>query len=219
MKDTHKLKLGRKFDVFEFPEYTETVQTYYDKDANKFRAEYKGELLSEESPKLLRAALLTLIKGQVSVVWLPVIEVEFSPMLDVFVHGERRERVFQTADREGDSERRMIELSVRRYYVAKRPNGTWVRVPWGSGESTRLTTMESFHVNGDKLPYFHDMGRNRKAYLPYAEERWRKLLWLADDINRFNGALGKLIRLGFDTVSDEIPPFDVVVQTMRRTVP
>lgn len=189
-------------DFYEHPKFKIRIPISLDKDGGTFCATYGQETFRNTELQRLKDALFAYIQSTTSLEWLPIIQVAVSgssrTITDVINDEMHDDETYQRK-----FEHIMGELSIdaERYWIAKRPNGSWMKCEtWDSRDwdaegleadsaflasgDRRMNATDFYEANNNKdfaLPF--SVGSHREGtryFLPYDENLWNALNVIGD---------------------------------------
>jgi hypothetical protein len=152
------------------------IEIEYFLEGEKFVATVFGEKLSEPNASILKHKITEMIDCWMSFEWMPVIRVEI-----------------------GDGQRYRddgISFDHDRYYIAKGPAGSIVKVDWDVDEEHRKAKC---HWNSDstlkltKFPFTAPIQTSDGWLIPYTDETWRGVEDIKAGIEHLKKRLTKLL--------------------------
>ncbi len=159
----------------------EPIKILFDVDQEQF----KSKVFDQWIYSRLMPDIKTKIKSRVTEVtsnmyeWIPVIEIEE-------MHGW------------GNHEHANAGFDIDRFYVAKRPDGTWLKTDWEVED--RSTVCHAFREKGFKIPCIEDdrynNGDKKIFYVKYSDALWNALINLLDGIHTLSARLRDLVWTG-----------------------
>ena len=113
-----------------------------------------------------------------------------------------------------------LKLEYKRYYVAKKPDGSWVKCSWTIEEKHRYINAQGVYISEgkkyDNLPFEEEevrMGRAESVTitLNYDLKLWESLKWLTDQIGIIRNMISKTI--------SSVPGRAMLVNTAQKSLP
>ncbi len=167
-------KLGAKIETIKEYKSGIEVNIYLDKKKMEFGAEFADFIVTGKDGEKVKADILAAIRERSELVWTPVI---------------RAEQMYQVSTYNGHQEiyreqRENMGLTIERFYVARKMDGSWVRVEWFTEPQHRMMHAKSWHgdiakgatgiqysgsVEGD---WTNPSRKKGKFILPYSDALW-----------------------------------------------